>query len=213
MYQNIVSLPTAPYCAVFFDALQQHQVLFQIQNCACFPHSLRLCEQSHWDVCCESLPSLAQARGQGGFAPYGSIFAGASQFDVAAQPNLRFHFLGVVVCIVVHRQHRGVVVCVDVCIVVCVVVSVVVVCVVTRCLRCEVAIFVVALLFALRRHCCGVAHRLRRGVVICVAALLSASWCCALLCCPLSELRRRCLRLRCQSSALRRRRLRRRRRQ
>ncbi len=114
------------------------------------------------------MPSLAQARGRGGFAPYGSVVASASQFDVATQPNLRFHFPGVVICIVIHPQHRGVVVCVDVCIVICIVLSVVVVCVVTRCLLMK--------LLSLLWHCC-----LRRGVIVavlpivCVAVSLSAS--------------------------------------
>jgi hypothetical protein len=126
-------------------------------------------------VCCKSLPSLAQARGRGGFAPYGSIVAGASQFDVAAQPNLCFHFLGIVICIVLHRQPHGIVVCVDVCIVVCVVASVIVVCVVTHCLCREVVVCVLVLLFALRHHCFSVPHRLRHGVIVCIAASLSAS--------------------------------------
>ncbi len=70
------------------------------------------------------------------------------------------------------------------------------------CLRCSIivaaspVICIVVLLSALRRCC------LCRGIVVSITALLSASRRCALLCCPLSELRRRCLRLHCLSSAL-----------
>jgi hypothetical protein len=79
-----------------------------------------------------------------------------------------FHFLGIVICVVVCRLHRSVDVCVDVCIVICIVI-------------CMVAGRVVA-------HC------LRRGVLVCIAALSSASQSCCLCCHPLSASRHHCLR-------------------
>jgi hypothetical protein len=81
---------TAPHLAAIFVSSIYHQP-FSLAIFACSPCPSHPLEQAHQDGCCEKLPSLLQAREQGGPARCEITLAVASPIDADARPSPPFY--------------------------------------------------------------------------------------------------------------------------